>query len=170
MTDDNRQALAEAVAARRAHRGLSQEVLAARGGPSGRTVRDIENARIDRVTPSTLSKLDRALDWPTNTAAKILAGTATKEEVMEVTNNEPDTASRSSDRQVGRIVAADRLDGIASRVRADVESGRLGVAEGYRLELLTESIRIRLDPATTQLDPALLDELRAAAVAAGLLP
>lgn len=76
--------LADAIAVRRARLGLNQEALAARGGPSGRTVRDIENARLDRFTPSTLSKLDRALDWRDGTSEKILDGTATEAELAEV--------------------------------------------------------------------------------------
>lgn len=76
--------LADAVSVRRARLGVNQEALPSRGGPSGRTIRDIETARLTRITPATLAKLDRALAWRDGTAEKILAGTATEEDLSTV--------------------------------------------------------------------------------------
>jgi hypothetical protein len=66
--------LAEAVSSRRARLGRTQEQLAQYGGPSSRAVCDIEAGRIGAITPTSLAKLDRGLDWAPGSAARILDG------------------------------------------------------------------------------------------------
>jgi len=78
---DNAARLADEVSKRRHRLGRKQDQLAAYGGPSSRAVRDIEAGRMKVFTASMLGKLDRSLAWREGTAARILAGTATREEI-----------------------------------------------------------------------------------------
>jgi transcriptional regulator with XRE-family HTH domain len=66
--------LGDAVRRRRVELGLSQRLVAERGGPSVRSLNKIEQGEPPRPTGSTLSKLDVALDWLPRTAASLLAG------------------------------------------------------------------------------------------------
>lgn len=52
-----------------------------RGGPSHQTVRNIERGLATTYRPATFVKLDRALAWRDGTVEKILAGTATDEDL-----------------------------------------------------------------------------------------
>ena len=69
--------LAREVVTRRAELGMSQEDVAAAGGPSVATLRLIEGARQPSYRPLTLGALDRALFWPPGSAAQVLAKTGT---------------------------------------------------------------------------------------------
>jgi RNA polymerase sigma-70 factor (ECF subfamily) len=64
--------LARAVLARRADLGMSQEDVAAAGGPSVATLRLIEGARQSSYRSLTLGALDRALLWRPGHALRIL--------------------------------------------------------------------------------------------------
>lgn len=68
------EALAAAVAERRAYLGRSQVDVWKRGGPSNSTMTSIESAASLSVTPSTLKKLDAGLDWTEGTALRVLLG------------------------------------------------------------------------------------------------
>lgn len=85
LTADDRQRLAEAVSIRRAQLGRTQESAPVHGGPSGRTVRAIEQAQLPRYSSAVLAKLDRFLDWPPGTAVKILEGTVSPNDLKAVT-------------------------------------------------------------------------------------
>ncbi|WP_435109746.1 helix-turn-helix domain-containing protein [Nocardiopsis synnemataformans] len=69
--------VAEAVSARRAKKGLRQQDVAARGGPSPALQYQIENAKKDGPLPYQAEKLralDNALDWPLGTILRIADG------------------------------------------------------------------------------------------------
>lgn len=66
--------LAEAVRARRAELGLTHDSVLAAGGPSGVTLTKIESASGPVPRPSTLKKLDKALDWAPGSSARVIAG------------------------------------------------------------------------------------------------
>lgn len=66
--------LAEAVRQRREQLKLRQNDLESRGGPSGATVRNIEQAAKDKYAPRTYRQIDDALRWPPGTAAKLIVG------------------------------------------------------------------------------------------------
>jgi len=72
----NRHRLAEAVRTRRHFLGYTQGDVAANGGPSTRSLRGIETARLTEFTPAMLAKLDRGLRWPRGTSASLLHGEA----------------------------------------------------------------------------------------------
>lgn len=74
-----RQALAEAVKARRLQLGRAQGDLAEFGGPSIVTVRQIEKATGPTPSGLTLAGLDRALHWLSGSARRILDGGAAEE-------------------------------------------------------------------------------------------
>jgi transcriptional regulator with XRE-family HTH domain len=74
MTDQGPGPLAEAVKQRRLELGLAQGELAGKGGPSLVTVREIEKGRMRSPQGLTLSRLDKALDWPSGTAARAARG------------------------------------------------------------------------------------------------
>jgi transcriptional regulator with XRE-family HTH domain len=78
---DKLRRLAEAVSARRAQLGRAQEALPAHGGPSGRTVRAIEQVQLPSFTAAILAKLDRGLDWNPGQSARILSGEADEAEI-----------------------------------------------------------------------------------------
>lgn len=142
MTDKNWQALAAATQRRRTQLGLNQEALAARRGPSGRTVRDIEQATQTRYTAKTFRDLEEALGWRFGLVEDVLAGVATEEEVMPAAA--PSDSAPSDPHWARRNEAAARYADIAARIRGDVKSGRLDAAPGYHLELRAEAGRLRL--------------------------
>lgn len=76
---DGREALALSVKARRRELRLTQQQLAERGGPSAKTVFAIEGNESAALRPSTLARLDRALDWKSGTAAGILTSVSLDE-------------------------------------------------------------------------------------------
>ena len=57
--------------ARRKRLGLSPDDVARAGGPSARTVRDIENNRIESITSVTMRALDVGLRWDIGTARDV---------------------------------------------------------------------------------------------------
>lgn len=67
-------ALAEAAQRRRAQLGLRQNDLEYRGGPSGATVRNIEQCARATYSPKTLRQLEAALEWERGTAGEIVNG------------------------------------------------------------------------------------------------
>ncbi|MBU8826467.1 helix-turn-helix domain-containing protein [Mycolicibacterium goodii] len=73
MSDEDWNALARAVRARRTDLGLSQAAVAASGGPSDFVISRIENNDEPRPRPDTLRKLDRALRWEAGTSQAIVA-------------------------------------------------------------------------------------------------
>lgn len=83
IDQDKRRRLAEAVSARRAQLGRAQEAMPAHGGPSGRTVRAIEQVQLASFTDNVLAKLDRGLDWRSGQAARILSGEADEAEIKQ---------------------------------------------------------------------------------------
>lgn len=74
------QALAAAVSERRIQLHLSQEGVAHAGGPSAKTIYAIEQGTEAEFRPSTLRRLDQALQWRPGTSERILAGTGSQEE------------------------------------------------------------------------------------------
>lgn len=74
MTTEDWVALGEAVKAARADLGLTQEEVAAAGGPSSATMRLIEGAMQDGYRPRTFTALERALGWPKGRARRLLRG------------------------------------------------------------------------------------------------
>ena len=66
--------LAQQVRDRREELGLTQENLAALGGPSTATLRLIENAAARSYRAKTLRQLEAALGWQEQSARRILAG------------------------------------------------------------------------------------------------
>lgn len=66
--------LGSIVRQRRMELGYSQKELSAHGGPSARSVTNLEQGEGPTPTGTTLAKLDAALEWPPRTAAAILAG------------------------------------------------------------------------------------------------
>lgn len=83
-TAEDWQRLGKAIEDRRFERGYSQEALVKRGGPSHQTVRNVERGLAAEYRPTTFRKFDRALDWRDGTTEKILAGTATDEDLSAV--------------------------------------------------------------------------------------
>jgi hypothetical protein len=74
-TGNDWQRLAGFVRARREEDlGLTQEEIAAAGGPSTATQRLIEGARHDSYRPASLRSLERALQWEPGSVRAILAG------------------------------------------------------------------------------------------------
>lgn len=104
------QRLGKAIEDRRFERGLSQEALVKRGGPSHQTVRNVERGVAADYRPTTYRKFDLALDWPDGTTKKILDGTATEADIKAVvpramgSTEEIDTAGAAS-AQLGRLTA-----------------------------------------------------------------
>lgn len=73
--DDVLHKFGRTVAARRARLGLTRAEVHDAGGPSDTTLGYIENGTLRRSpSPSTLKKLDRALQWSTGSSADVLAG------------------------------------------------------------------------------------------------
>lgn len=66
--------LAAEIAARRAELGMTQADVAAAGGPSHQTLRNLEHAAVKSVNQKTLRRLDHALRWQNGYAAALLAG------------------------------------------------------------------------------------------------
>lgn len=60
--------LGRAVRDRRTELRMTQDDVAAAGGPSDVTVRKIESGKVSRINVATLSKLDEALQWAPGTA------------------------------------------------------------------------------------------------------
>lgn len=78
----------------RRHRfGLSQEALVKYGGPSHQIVRNVEKGLAADYRTATFRKFDRSLQWRFGTAERILAGTATAEEIDEVVVGSPSHAA-----------------------------------------------------------------------------
>lgn len=99
--------LAAAVRARRFGLGdLTQAQVTERGGPSTETLRLIEGARQDNYSPRTLSRLDRALDWPSGYSAKILADASTEKGLDE----EEETLAARDRERLGRAAEDRRLE------------------------------------------------------------
>lgn len=73
MSSDELDRLGRAVRIRRTALQLSLREVQARGGPSQPTVTDLERGRAAGVSPSTLRKLDAALEWEPGTAARRMA-------------------------------------------------------------------------------------------------
>lgn len=73
-TKDDWRALAEAVLSRRAVLDLTQEDVAAAGGPSTSTMRLIEGALQDGYTPVILRRLEDALRWKRGSVRDVIAG------------------------------------------------------------------------------------------------
>ncbi|MDV8066422.1 helix-turn-helix transcriptional regulator [Rhodococcus sp. IEGM 1366] len=72
--DQRLQVLGEAVKARRAQLDLTQEDVNQGGGPSDTTLTRIENGEGTVPAPSTLRKLDHALQWEQGSARRVLDG------------------------------------------------------------------------------------------------
>ena len=66
--------LAEALRTRRERLGLSQYDIAAAGGPSHQTLRNLEQAKPAQYQSRTFSSLEKILGWGKGTIADILAG------------------------------------------------------------------------------------------------
>jgi transcriptional regulator with XRE-family HTH domain len=66
--------LASAVRARRDELGLTQEQVAAAGGPSTATMRLIESALAQSYRQRTFRQLEEALGWERGTCRRVLAG------------------------------------------------------------------------------------------------
>lgn len=79
---DDWAALAEAVAKRRQQHAMSQDDVAAGGGPSAKTIRQLELGDGGEFRPSTFQKLDRALSWRPGTSRAILDGRTSVEESL----------------------------------------------------------------------------------------
>lgn len=73
------EALAERVKARRREKGWTQADVAKNGGPSAGAISQIERALNESPAAEILAKLDTALEWPADTCAAILRGTAPAE-------------------------------------------------------------------------------------------
>lgn len=70
------QRLAKAVQTRRQELGVTVDQLAAQGGPSHQTLRNIERGVRSDYRRLTLTQLEQALGWKPGTAHAILGGTA----------------------------------------------------------------------------------------------
>lgn len=69
------QALARSIVARRVELGHdARETFAEASGIGARTLGDLETGRKDRYYPSTVARLERALEWPPGAAQVILDG------------------------------------------------------------------------------------------------
>lgn len=66
--------LAEAVLHRRIELALSQLEVAAAGGPSNTKLTEIENGRLESLTPATAKKLDKGLQWAAGSAMTVWRG------------------------------------------------------------------------------------------------
>ncbi len=66
--------LGKYVRERRAKLGMTQADVTAAGGPSDTTLTGIENGTAASVSPATLRKLDRGLNWPPSSAKQLYAG------------------------------------------------------------------------------------------------
>ncbi|SDD43597.1 helix-turn-helix domain-containing protein [Auraticoccus monumenti] len=69
-----RERFAQIVKLRRQQLGLTHALIAARGGPSSQTLSNVEMATGSSPSPSTLRKLDEALEWQAGSAARALQG------------------------------------------------------------------------------------------------
>ncbi|MBL8926338.1 MAG: helix-turn-helix transcriptional regulator [Pseudonocardia sp.] len=123
-TADDWKRLGKAIEDRRFERGLSQEQLVKRGGPSHQTVRNIERGLVADYRPTTFRKLDRALDWLDGTSEKILRGTATEDDIAGVWvragSGDERVQITPDGRPLGRVVDAGPIPGaeLADDVRA----------------------------------------------------
>src|ERR1700682_5622860 len=66
--------LSREVRGRRIELGLTQKEVAAKGGPSPMTVREIEKNKAGRLSPRSRLALEQALDWESGSIDAILAG------------------------------------------------------------------------------------------------
>jgi transcriptional regulator with XRE-family HTH domain len=67
--------LGDAIVARRVRMGIkTREQFAERSGLSLRTLHDLERGNRSSYDPSTLARLERALDWTEGSAQRVLAG------------------------------------------------------------------------------------------------
>ena len=76
----NLKALGQAVYERRSMLGLTQDQVAARGGPSDTTLTRIEAGEPPVPMAATLRKLDVGLSWTPGSARRVLDGTGVWEE------------------------------------------------------------------------------------------
>lgn len=131
------EALAAAVCERRTQLRLSQEGVARAGGPSVKTIYAIEQAAEARLRPSTLRRLDQALQWPSGTGERILAGAivaecAAEDETVAEATASPCACVVGSPAWIERELATER------RIAAITEVFR---GEVQRLITLVEAAR-----------------------------
>lgn len=120
MGDQDWEALAKAVRARRADLQLSQGAVTAAGGPSDLVISRIENNEEPRPRLDTLRKLDRGLRWQPGTSEAHLAGSPMPEpspaaprvrvrrggEWIEVDPNAPSAPRMTPEERLDRATAA----------------------------------------------------------------
>lgn len=132
------QKLASAVKHRREELRLSQDAIAKRGGPSTTTVSDIEGGIGKVPRPSTLKKLDEALEWVPGSSEKILAGGSPT--IMATTGN----SSKLGSATLGQIILpGDVAEGLDNDERAEVQSAAEAAARKRAREIRYE--RSKLD-------------------------
>lgn len=118
-------ALAAAIRERRDELGLTQEQVAARGGPSTATLRLLEGALQTSYRHRTYVDLDRALGWPSGHARAVLTGTASVQPPGEAAGYVSDRGSATADDEILEMVrdARTRLDEIERRLRPEPVEG-----------------------------------------------
>lgn len=120
-------ALGTAVRQRRTVLRLRQSDLESHGGPSGGTVKNIEQAARERYSPRTFAQLEQALDWKPGTVETILAGTADPDPEKWVRAGEEigTPPGRIADEAAARREIQHHLCGLIARL-ADVDYGDEG--------------------------------------------
>lgn len=132
MGDENWQALAKAVKARRMQQRLPQD-LVDRGGPGEMTMRKIERGEPTSIRPKTKVQLERALNWPDGIVDRILDDTAIREELASVWVRDEAPGARADlvvRDSVGFIdtQAADALRGLLNGISPFTETMRQAAA------------------------------------------
>lgn len=132
-SDDDRNwtALAKAVQTRRAELDLRQDDLLSRGGPSGGTVRNIEQVARNGYSVRTFVMLEQALGWPRGTVDDILAGRAREPEEHVA---QQDVRKNSADRSKASTTSSQPLD----------DDDRLALSVGRSLFALVDALNVHI--------------------------